>query len=192
VSRRIRWIALAVGGVLVLFGVVLALNVQTSDPNVSRGRFTGKNEVAPGFARVASLGAPEFTLRTLDGQNLALSDLAGKTVVVNFWNTWCAPCQEEAPALAEFYNRHKDETDFAMIGIVRDDTEKAVREYVEDKHVGWTIALDPKSKAALAYGTTGQPETFVIGPDGRVAGEQFAAVSVDNLETMLRAARGTL
>jgi hypothetical protein len=58
--------------------------------------------------------------------------------------------------------------------------------------VGWTVALDPKSKAALAYGTTGQPETFVIGPDGRVAGEQFSAVTVDNLELMLRAARGQL
>jgi hypothetical protein len=56
--------------------------------------------------------------------------------------------------------------------------------------VGWTIA-STKNKAALAYGTTGQPETFVIGPDG-VAGEQFSAVTVDNLELMLRAARGTL
>ena len=69
---------------------------------------------------------------------------------------------------------------------------RAVRDYVQDENVGWTIGLDPKSKAALAYGTTGQPETFVIGPDGRAAREQFAAVSVDNLETMLRAARGTL
>ena len=63
---------------------------------------------------------------------------------------------------------------------------------MKNENVGWTVGFDPKSKAALAYGTTGQPETFVIGPDGRVAGEQFAAVSVDNLETMLRAARGTL
>jgi peroxiredoxin len=79
-----------------------------------------------------------------------------------------------------------------MVGIVRDDTTEAVRDYVQAEKVGWTVALDPKSKAALAYGTTGQPETFVIGPDGRVAGEQFSAVSVDNLETMLRAARGML
>ena len=76
-----------------------------------------------------------------------------------------------------------------MVGIVRDDTQKAMRDYVKSEDVGWTVGFDPKSKAALAYGTTGQPETFVIGPDGRVAGEQFAAVSVDNLETMLRAAR---
>jgi peroxiredoxin len=181
VSHRVRWIALAVGAVVVLFGVVLALNVSGSDPNTDKGRFTGSNDPAPAF-----------TVTKLDGSELSLSDLAGKTVVVNFWNTWCAPCNQEAPALAEFYERHKHDPDFAMVGIVRDDTQSAVRSYVKDENVGWTIGFDPKSKAALAYGTTGQPETFVIAPDGRVAGEQFAAVSVDNLETMLGAARGSL
>jgi cytochrome c biogenesis protein CcmG, thiol:disulfide interchange protein DsbE len=178
---RVRWMALAVGVFVVVLGVVLALNVGTSDPNTTEGRFTGSDEPAP-----------DFTLEALDGSEVSLSDFAGKTVVVNFWNSWCAPCIEEAPALAEFYERHRDEPDFAMVGIVRDDTEAAIREYVAAENVGWTIGFDPESKAALAYGTTGQPETFVIGPDGRVAGEQFAAVSVENLETMLAAARGTL
>jgi cytochrome c biogenesis protein CcmG/thiol:disulfide interchange protein DsbE len=181
VRGRVRWIALGVGVVVALFGVVLALNVSSAEPNTNQGRFTGSDEPAP-----------PFTVTKLDGSTLSLADLAGKSVVVNFWNTWCAPCKQDAPALAEFYDRHKDESDFAMVGIVRDDTTQAVRDYVQRENVGWTIAFDPKSKAALAYGTTGQPETFVIGPDGRVAGEQFAAVSVDNLETMLRAARGTL
>ena len=191
--RKVRWIALGVGLVVVVLGIVLALNVSGSDPNVTEGRFTGQDVVAPGFALVSNNDtAPAFTLETLDGQQLALSDLAGKTVVVNFWNTWCAPCIQEAPALREFYELHKDEPDFAMVGIVRDDDKDKVQGYVDAEGVGWTIALDPKSKAALAYGTTGQPETFVIGPDGRVAGEQFSAVTVDNLELMLRAARGTL
>jgi thiol-disulfide isomerase/thioredoxin len=181
VSHRIRWIALAVGAVVVLFGVVLALNVSGAEPNTDKGRFTGSKDPAPAF-----------TVEKLEGGKLSLSDLAGKTIVVNFWNTWCAPCNQEAPALAEFYQRHKNDPDFAMVGIVRDDTRSAVRSYVKDKNVGWTIGFDPKSKAALAYGTTGQPETFVIAPDGAVAAEQFAAVNVDNLETMLGAARGTL
>jgi cytochrome c biogenesis protein CcmG/thiol:disulfide interchange protein DsbE len=191
--KRVRWIALGVGIVVVVLGIVLALNVSSSDPNVREGRFTGQDVIAPGFALAASGDtAPEFTLETLDGAPLALSDLQGKTVVVNFWNTWCAPCIEEAPALKAFYERHRDEPDFAMVGIVRDDDAQKVRDYVAAEGVGWTIAFDPKSKAALAYGTTGQPETFVIGPDGRVAGEQFSAVSVENLELMLRAARGAL
>jgi len=181
VSHRIRWIALGVGIVVVVLGVVLALNVDGSDPNVEEGRFTGSTQPAPDFA-----------VETITGEQVALSELRGKTVFLNFWNTWCAPCIEEAPALQEFYERHKDESDFAMIGIVRDDREDAVRDYVDTEKVGWTIAFDPRSKAALAYGTTGQPETFVVGPDGRVAAEQFAAATLDDLELMLRAARGLL
>jgi cytochrome c biogenesis protein CcmG/thiol:disulfide interchange protein DsbE len=178
-SHRVRWIALGVGLVVVLLGVVLALNVEGSTPNTSEGRFVGEE-------------APRFVVQTLDGDELSLDALAGKTVVVNFWNTWCIPCIREAPALQTFYERHAGERDFAMIGIVRDDTAAAVRSYVRDTDIGWTIGFDPKSKAALAYGTTGQPETFVIGPDGRVAGEQFSETRVEDLELMLRAARGTL
>ena len=126
--RKVRWIALGVGLVVVVLGIVLALNVSGSDPNVTKGRFTGKDVVAPGFALVSNNDtAPAFTLETLDGQQLALSDLAGKTVVVNFWNTWCAPCIQEAPALREFYELHKDEPDFAMVGIVRDDDKDKCR-----------------------------------------------------------------
>jgi peroxiredoxin len=178
VKARIRWIAIGVGIVVVVLGVVLALNVNGSDPNVTKGRFTGSNDPAP-----------SFTVTTLDGKQVSLSQLQGKTVVVNFWNSWCAPCQQEAPALAQFYAQHKNDPNFAMIGIVRDDTEQAIRNYVADEKIAWTVGFDPKSKAALAYGTTGQPETFVIAPDGRVAGEQFAAASVANLETMYRAAQ---
>jgi cytochrome c biogenesis protein CcmG/thiol:disulfide interchange protein DsbE len=178
---RVRGIALAVAAVLVGLGIILAMNTSGADPNVDKGRFAGRDVLAP-----------EFTVQTLDGEELALADLAGKTVVVNFWNSWCVPCIKEAPALQEFYDRHEDEPDFAMVGIVRDDTESAIRDYVEREDVDWTIGFDPGSKAALAYGTTGQPETFVIGPDGRVGGEQFSEASVDDLELMLRAARGQL
>jgi cytochrome c biogenesis protein CcmG/thiol:disulfide interchange protein DsbE len=175
--QSVRWIALVVGVVVVALGIVLALNVEGSEPTTD-GRFAGTGKLAPAFS-----------VETLDGDAATLADLAGKTVVVNFWNTWCIPCEEEAPALAEFYRRHREDPDFAMVGIVRDDTEGAVRSYVATENIGWTIGFDPASKAALAYGITGQPETFVIAPDGRVAAEQFSAVSVDDLELMLRAAR---
>lgn len=175
-----RWIALTAGLVVVVLGVVLALNVG-SDPQLDtqRNRLLGRS-------------APAFKLPTLDGKDVSRNDLAGKAVIVNFWNTWCIPCQTELPSLKAFYDAHASDPDFAMVGIVRDaQTSKAgIAKYVDDNGMHWTIALDPGSEAALNFATRGQPETFAISPQGQIVGFQAAAVDVGNLEKMLAYARG--
>lgn len=174
--RTIRIVAIAVGVVVAAFSIFLATRVGTS----------------PSFEGV-TLGrpAPEFDLPTMDGSRVRLADLRGKVVIVNFWNSWCIPCREEHPALVSFYERHRDEPDFVMIGIVRDDTESDAREWVVDNGVGWTIALDPGSRAAIDFATTGQPETYAISPDGVLVGKQRSRVDISDLEAMLARARGT-
>lgn len=171
-----RVVALVVGLAVVVLGVVLALNID-GGASAEGDRFRG----GP---------APAFEVETLSGEPLALEDLAGKTVVVNFWNTWCIPCEQEAPELAAFWDRHAGDGDVVMVGIVRDDTEAAVREYVDAREIGWTIAFDPESKAALAYGTTGQPETYVIDPQGVVVREVRGPLTAAQLEGFLAEARG--
>lgn len=170
-----RWIAIGAALVAAVLVVVFAL-VGGGDAGSSGGRLLGQQ-------------VPMFDLPTLDGSNVASADLAGRTYVVNFWNTWCIPCRREHPALVEFYERHSDEPDFVMVGIVRDDTEKAVREYVAKEGVPWIVALDSGGRAALDFGTTGQPETFVVGPDGLVTGVRIGPVTVAGLEQMLADAR---
>ncbi len=171
-------VAAILAGVCVLaFAVVLAVNVG-NDPSEE--------------ARTSELfgkAAPAFDLPTLDGSRVTLDGLVGKVVVVNFWNTWCAPCQEEHPALKRFYARHQNDADFAMVGIVRDDTRAAVRKWVAAEDIGWTIAIDPDSLAALDFGTRGQPETYVISPGGQIVASKFGAATVPELETMLATGR---
>jgi cytochrome c biogenesis protein CcmG, thiol:disulfide interchange protein DsbE len=176
--HRARWIALAAGAFVAVLAVVLATQVGT-DPraDTNRSHLVGKN-------------APRFDLPTLDGNKIRSGDLAGKVVVVNFWNSWCLPCREEYPALVEFQGRHAADPSFAMIGIVRDDTESAVRTYVEEERVPYTTAFDPGGRAALDFGTRGQPETYAISPDGVIAASNFGPSSVAQLETMYRTARG--
>lgn len=174
--HRARWAALAVAVVVAGFGVVLATQVSTS-PAYRGGPILGK-------------AAPAFDLADLDGGRLRLSELSGRTVIVNFWNTWCVPCEQERPALAEFHARHADDPDVALVGIVRDDTEKAVRDYVAEHGIGWRIGWGGRMpQAAIDYGTTGQPETFVISPGGVVVGKQLSRVTVADLEEMLAAGR---
>jgi cytochrome c biogenesis protein CcmG/thiol:disulfide interchange protein DsbE len=174
----LRLAALGAAAVLVGLVVVLALNVG-ADPTLDPPRFAGEP-------------APAFALPTLDGGEVSSAALRadGRAVLVNFWNSWCIPCRQEHPALVAFWERHRHDPDLAMVGIVREDVESEIREYVDREGVGWTVALDPGATAALDYGTTGQPETFMIAADGTVVAEQIGPASLDDLELMLRVARG--
>lgn len=173
--NRTRWIALTAAVLLVAFGVVLAVQ-HRSEASVPRLVQEHKS-------------APAFDLETLDGKRISARSLAGKTYVVNFWNSWCIPCRQEAPALESFYARHRAEPDFAMLGIVRDDEPRAIRDYVAAQSVKWPVAFDPNGSAGLGFGTTGQPETYVISPSGIAACGTLGPATLAELEAWLRAAR---
>lgn len=174
----VRGIALGVGVVVAALAVVLALRVGDDQLQAQpRSELLGEP-------------APAFDLETLDGGRVSLDSLRGKAVIVNFWNSWCIPCRQEEPALKAFHERHADDSGVMLLGIVRDDTEDAAREAVEERGIEWPMALDPGSRAALDFGTRGQPETFAITPGGVVAGTQYGPATLETLEEMLAAARG--
>ncbi|MBI2169970.1 MAG: TlpA family protein disulfide reductase [Actinobacteria bacterium] len=178
--KRRRIALFAAGAVLVAFlafTVVLALGLDGESAE---------------YRGTALLGdpVPDLVLPTLDGGEVALAELDGKAVIINFWNSWCIPCKEEEPALKAFYAAHAGESDFEMIGIVRDDSESAIRKWVETHGTAWTVAFDPSARASVDFGTTGQPETFAVAPNGRIAALQRGRVSIDDLENMLALARG--
>jgi cytochrome c biogenesis protein CcmG/thiol:disulfide interchange protein DsbE len=133
--------------------------------------------------------APQFDLTSLDGGPVSTKALADKTYVVNFWNSWCIPCRQEEPALQSFYAAHRSEPDFAMVGIVRDDEASPVRSYVAANNIKWPVAFDPDGHAALGFGTTGQPETYVISPSGVAACGSLGPVTRQELEAWLQIVR---
>ncbi len=173
VRHPFRWIALAVGVAVAAFAVVLAVNVSTdprSDFNTSR--LLGKP-------------APPFSLTDLSGKKVTSADLAGKTVIVNFWNSWCAPCRDELPALQQWYSTHRDDRDVVLVGIPRDDTSGAIRSAARDNHMDWAVANDRGAESAtLDYATRGQPETFAISPNGVVIASVIGPVRVRDLDRM--------
>jgi cytochrome c biogenesis protein CcmG/thiol:disulfide interchange protein DsbE len=172
-----RMIALGVAVLVSAFAVVLASQVG-SDPRAESS-----------VSQLLGDPAPAFTVETFDGNAFTNADLAGRAVIVNFWNSWCVPCQEELPALKAFYARHANEPDFIMLGIVRSDSEHRARNAARHDGMDWTLALDPDADAALAFGTRGQPETFAITPDGQIVASLLLPARVKDLETMLAAAR---
>jgi cytochrome c biogenesis protein CcmG/thiol:disulfide interchange protein DsbE len=161
-----------------VLGVVLATQVGTSPTQDAQS------------SRLLGRAAPSFSVRTFDGQTLSTQALAGQPIIVNFWNSWCIPCQQELPILRQFAQRHAGDSTFTLLGIVRDDTTSAARQYAAAEGMTWSLAADPGSSLSLAFGTRGQPETYAISARGTIVASQFGPVSLGNLETMLTAARG--
>lgn len=174
-----RWIAIGVGLGVAVLAVVLALTVS-SDPRaeLNTSRLVGKR-------------VPDYQVVGFDGAPITEQSLAGKTVLVNFWNSWCLPCRQEHPELARWYAEHKDDPNVVLLGIVREDDRNAAKKWAADNEVDWTVAFDPGGKAALDFGTRGQPETYAIGPDGVVASSLFGPATVKSLDQMVAYAQGS-
>lgn len=179
-GHRTRWTALLIGVAVAALGVIFALQVD-SDPSATKNQ-----------SRLVGTRVPELDLPNLAGGRIQLADFVGKTVVINFWNTWCVPCRQEHEALVAFHAQHRGAGDVVLVGIVRDDTESAVRSYVRDNNVGWLVALDPGDRASVAFATRGQPETYVVGPDGVIVAVRFGPSTTRELNELVARAAGRL
>jgi cytochrome c biogenesis protein CcmG, thiol:disulfide interchange protein DsbE len=128
--------------------------------------------------------APDFTLATLNGETVRLSDLRGRPVVVNFWASWCNPCREEFPLLADALDEHGDR-DLAVVGVTYRDIESDSRAFVEEFGATWPQAVDEDAEVARAYGVRAIPQTFFVARDGRIADRIFGFSSERALEEPL-------
>jgi thiol-disulfide isomerase/thioredoxin len=129
--------------------------------------------------------APDFKVKDLDGKELSLEAVKGKVVLLNFWATWCGPCRAEIPGLIELQNRYKDR--LQIIGMVVDDDEKTIREFVKDEAINYPVALTTLP-VRLAYdGVTALPTVFIINPEGRVVQKHVGLYNPALYETEVRA-----
>lgn len=167
----IRFSIFAVVVALLVISVVFFSTRLDTPTNYTGGKVVGKL-------------VPDLTLTTLEGNEVSLRSYTGKRVIVNFFNSWCGPCQEEEPALQEFARLHATDSDFVFIGIVRDDSESNIRKWKEGREVPFEIVLDPGEKAAIAFGTTGQPETYAIDRNGRVVASLLARATEQSLSQL--------
>ncbi|MBI1297172.1 redoxin domain-containing protein [bacterium] len=133
--------------------------------------------------------APELVFTTFEGETISLDDLKGKGVVVNFWASWCDPCRDEADLLEQTWRREKD-NGIVFLGIDYLDQEPAALAYLEEFDVTYPNGPDLRSEIARRYGIKGVPETFFIGPDGRIVetiiGPITGPAQMDELISLIR------
>ena len=135
--------------------------------------------------------APNVTFNGLDGENVTLASLKGKVVIINFWATWCDPCQEEIPWMIEFQQKYADKG-FTMLGVAMDDEgKKVVEPFVRDTRfdvggrqmtMNYPIMLGNDEITSKFGGLFGLPTSIVISRDGKIRKKYIGLVGREEME----------
>ncbi len=113
--------------------------------------------------------APSISLVNTQNFDVELSDYAGKVVIVNFWATWCKPCEEEIPSLVAMYSGFKkDDLVILAISIDKEKGPAEINNFAIAHNMDFQVLLDPRSSVGKRYGITGVPESFIIAKDGTI------------------------
>jgi peroxiredoxin len=152
-----------------LVGIALILFVST-------GCYRGSRPPRIGTA------APDFIVQDSD-RKVALSDLRGKVVVLNFWASWCPPCVEETPSMVQMANRVKDKG-VVVFGVSVDVDGDAYHKFLKDYKIEYLTVRDADSKSSSLYGTFKFPETYIIDRNGTLRRKFIGAVDWNSPEVM--------
>ena len=134
--------------------------------------------------RMPDKAAP-FTLTGLDGKPVRLSDFKGKVILLDFWATWCVPCQTEVPRFIAFQNKYGDQG-FQVIGISMDDTPYPVRKFYAQYKLNYPVAMGTTKVADSYGGVLGLPLTYLIARNGRIIKQYDASADFEQMEAEIK------
>lgn len=130
--------------------------------------------------------APDFTLKTLSGENASLSDYKGKIVLINFWATWCTYCDQEMPDLEKLYNENKD-NDFVVLAVDVGEEENVARDYIEEGGYTFPVLLDSDSKVSRnSYYVSAFPTSYFIDKEGNLIGAVSGMMTYPQMTQILQ------
>jgi thiol-disulfide isomerase/thioredoxin len=171
---------------VMVFVLAVAWVVLTRAPGLAGPASAAPPSPRQGFA------APDFTLETLDGSQLTLSEFRGRPVMLNLWASWCLPCRVEMPAIERVYQRHRgDGLVVVGLNVTAQDSEAAARAFVQEFGLGFPIVLDRDGAASARYELMGLPSTYFIDRQGIVrnviiGGPMSEAVMLSHVQDLLQ------
>ena len=163
---------------------------------VAAGIFTGmhlarRGQAAPRSAATAAVVAPDFTLESLEGKNMKLSDFRGKAVLLNFWATWCGPCKIEMPWFVELQEKYGSQG-FQIVGVAMDDASKEdIAKFAKEMGVNYPVLIGKESVGDQYGGVPALPESFFIGRDGKIVDKIMGLEGKAEIEAAIKKALNT-
>jgi thiol-disulfide isomerase/thioredoxin len=138
-----------------------------------------------------SVPAPDFTLQSLDGKSMSLSDLRGKAVLLNFWATWCSPCKIEMPWFIELQKQYGSQG-LQIVGVAMDDSSKEdIAKFASDMGVNYPVLLGKEAVGEAYGGVPALPESFFIGRDGKIVDKIIGLKGKAEIEDSIKKALDT-
>lgn len=130
--------------------------------------------------------APDFTLPDIHGKEFSLSDYRGKTLVIDFWATWCIPCLYQVPVLNEIWASHRDAGEVVVIGVAVDvEGAEVVAPWIAEQGVQYQILIGDDA-LAREFGAMGFPTIAIVNPDGDIESLHAGIVDLEDLEALIR------
>lgn len=134
---------------------------------------------------------PPITMTTFEGTTLASTDYRGKVIVLNFWASWCKPCEQEAAELEEAWQLSQDADDVIFLGLAWTDTPPNAKQYLEKFAITYPNGPDLRTQVSQMFRIRGVPETYIIGMDGRLKHAQVGPFeSTAQIMQLIAEARG--
>ena len=135
--------------------------------------------------------APDFSLESLDGKTLRLSDLRGKAVLLNFWATWCGPCKIEMPWFVDLQKQYGSQG-LQIVGVAMDDASKEdIGKFAKDMGVNYPILIGKESVGDQYGGVPALPESFLISRDGKIVDKIIGLRGKADIEEAVKKALDT-
>ena len=128
--------------------------------------------------------APDFTVYDLEGNAHKLSDFRGKPVLLNFWASWCGPCQMEMPDFQKYYESHGDQVHFVIVNLTdgQQETVESASAFIQEKGYTFPVYYDTDIDAAMKYGVSAVPVSYFIDEEGYFVAWAQGALSADMLQ----------
>ncbi|MEM6284885.1 MAG: redoxin domain-containing protein, partial [Chloroflexota bacterium] len=149
------------------------------------------NAAAPDLPVGTGVGdlAPNFQTFTADGEPIALEDLRGQTVLLNFWATWCGPCRIEMPEFQEAFEANREDG-FVIVAVNNRENAEQVQDFADELGLTFPLAMDLQGDIQDQYGVLNYPSTYIINEDGTIESKHFGALTTTQIEEMIAEAVG--